>query len=67
MLSCRAYFRGSLFSDGLIIGLNFSLQNGCVCLRFIGAYFRKGLFLGLGGLIIGIVRYVSEEAEIILN
>ena len=26
-LFCRAYFRGSLFSEGLIIGKNFAFQN----------------------------------------
>ena len=25
---CRAYFRRSLFSEGLIIGLEFAFQNG---------------------------------------
>ena len=27
-LSCRAYFWGGLFSEGLIIGRNFAFQNG---------------------------------------
>ena len=27
-LFCWAYFRGSVFSEGLVIGMNFAFQNG---------------------------------------
>ena len=41
-----------LYSGGLIIGRSFASE-------IWGAYFREGLFLGEGGLIIGILRYLG--------
>ena len=48
-LFCWAYFRGSLFSEGLIIGRNFKFQNGLdLTVKTAGtnspwAYIREGL------------------------
>ena len=43
-----------LYSGGLIIGRIFASE-------IWGAYFREGLFLG--GLIIGILRFISEPGR----
>ena len=62
---CWAYFQGSLFSEGLIIGGNFAFQNGLdltvktASTNSPWAYIREGLFseeylrLRFGGLIFG--------------
>ena len=62
---CWAYFRGSLFSEGLIIGRNFAFQNGfglsvkTASSNSPWAYIREGLLsegylrLRFGGLIFG--------------
>ena len=62
---CWAYFRGSLFSEGLIIGRNFAFQNGLdltiktATTNSPWAYIREGLLsegylrLRFGGLIFG--------------
>ena len=64
-LFCWAYFRGSLFSEGLIIGRNFEFQNGLgltiktASTNSPWAYIREGLLskgfvrLRFGGLIFG--------------
>ena len=64
-LFCWAYFRGSLFSEGLIIGRNFAFQNGLgltiktASTNSPWAYIREGLLsegflcLRFGGLIFG--------------
>ena len=63
--SCLAYFRGSLFSEGFIIGRNFAFPNGLgltiktPSTNSPWAYFREGLLsegfvrLRFGGLIFG--------------
>ena len=64
-LFCWAYFRGSLFSEGLIIGGNFASQNGLdLAIKTAStnspwAYIREGLLsegylrLRFGGLLSG--------------
>ena len=64
-LFCWAYFRGSLFSEGLIIGRNFAFQNGLdltiktASTNSPWAYIREGVLsegylrLRFGGLIFG--------------
>ena len=74
---CWAYFRGSLFSEGLIIGGNFAFQNGLdltiktASTNSPWAYIREGLLLQgylrlrFGGLIFGRASFFWGEGGLL--